>query len=267
MLIRYTAPSGAVVYRSPLLLERGIPHAFATRLGGVSGGAYASLNFGSPSELDAVERDPAANVRRNYALLLDAAGLAGCDLVEVHQVHGAGVHIAVGAWDGPAPKADAIVTHDTGAAAAVRTADCAPVLLATLDGGLVAAVHAGWRGVVGGVAAAAVGALRERGAGELVAAIGPCIGPGHFEVGPEVVAEFRRVFGADAERIVSRVDAGSGKGYVDLKEALRVQLAAAGVAGVDVSDRCTYRDTGEFFSHRRERGVTGRMSAVIGARG
>lgn len=274
MLTRDTAPNGAVVERSPLLLERGVGHAFATRLGGVSSGVYASLNFGSPMDLPDAQRDPAANVRANYARLLEAAGLAGRAVVEVHQVHGCGVHVAGGVAGvggggrgGASPKADAIVTAEGGVAAAVRTADCAPVLLASGDGRVVAAVHAGWRGVVGGVAAAAVRAMRERGADGIVGAIGPCIGPEHFEVGPEVVAAFREAFGAAAGRIVRREDAATGKAFVDLKEALRVQLAGAGVEGVEASEACTFREAGAFFSHRRQRGLTGRMASVIGARG
>jgi hypothetical protein len=131
----------------------------------------------------------------------------------------------------------------------------------------VAAVHAGWRGVIAGVLPAAVAKLAEVGgcgAGELVAAVGPCIGFEHFEVGPEVLEAFVGRFGSDAP--IRRV---GEKGRVDLIESVRRQLIEAGLDGerIDTTDRCTFRDADEFFSHRRDRGVTGRMAAFIGARG
>jgi YfiH family protein len=144
----------------------------------------------------------------------------------------------------------------------VRVADCVPVLLSSGDGRVIAAVHAGWRGVIAEVVPNALATMRCLNA---VAAIGPSIGFEHFEVGPEVLAEFAGVFGGDAP--IRRRD--DGKGHVDLRAAIRLQLLHAGVADdrIDVSDRCTFRDAGEFFSHRRDRGVTGRMAAIIAPAG
>ena len=118
--------------------------------------------------------------------------------------------------------------------------------------------------MVAGVAVAALCALSEAGKGRpagVVAAIGPCISFEAFEVGPEVVEEFTRVFGPDAP--VGRLP--DGKGRVDLREAVRRQLVHAGVpcGNVETTDRCSHRDAGEFFSHRRDNGVTGRMAAII----
>ena len=147
----------------------------------------------------------------------------------------------------------------------VRIADCAPVLLASDDGRVVAAVHAGWRGVVAGVTLAAMEVMQQIHPSitpsRIIAAIGPCIGWESFEVGPEVVEEFTRAFGDDAP-IRMRV---GEKGYVDLRDALRIQLERAGVPddNIDTTDRCTHRDRTEFFSHRRDNGVTGRMAAII----
>jgi YfiH family protein len=146
----------------------------------------------------------------------------------------------------------------------VRIADCCPVLLATANARAVAAIHAGWRGAVGGVIAAAVSKLRSIAdvqPSNLLAAIGPCIGFDAFEVGPEVLAEFEKVFTTEAP---IRHD-GNGKGHVDLPSACKTQLLRAGlkIGNIDTTDRCTYRDADEFFSHRRDRGVTGRMSALI----
>lgn len=247
-----------------------VPHAFTTRAGGVSAGVFESLNLGNPSDIEAARRDSRENILENWWRVLAAMGCEGRELVEVHQVHGAGVHVVrrglaarVMTADGSRDvKADAIVTDDPGRVVAVRVADCAPVLIASADGRVVAAVHAGWRGVVAGVVPAAIAAMKELGAQELSAAVGPCIGAEHFEVGPEVTAEFVRVFGAGAPVRPGRED----RSYVDLKEAIRVQLSAAGVARIDVSEKCTSRDA-EFFSHRREKGITGRMAGVIGAAG
>lgn len=264
MLELITHTNGAVVLRSPLLTSARIPHAFSTRIGGISRGPFASLNFGNPNPCD--DRDPPENIRENYRRLLEAAGCPGRELVEVHQVHGCEVHTArrgQPAHDGPnSTKADAIVTSDPSRALAVRTADCVPVLLASADGQHVSAVHAGWRGVVSGVVPAAVDGLKHDGAEETLAAIGPSIGPDAFEVGPEVVAEFRRVFGADAP---VREQPG-GKPHIDLKEAIATQLRRLGITGVDVSAHCTVRDQELFFSHRRDHGVTGRMASVIAPR-
>ena len=147
---------------------------------------------------------------------------------------------------------------------AIRVADCVPILLAADDGRLVAAVHAGWRGVVAKVVTETVKHMRTRfGAtpDRLVAAIGPCIGEPAFEVGREVVEAFEHLFGADAPARMLP----DGKGRVDLRAAVKLQLLRCGLPSdrIDVTDRCTFRDADEFFSHRRERGVTGRMAAII----
>ena len=253
---RRIAENGVVFYDSPLLERVGVPHAFSTRLGGVSPAPFDSLNLGNPNGCDV--QDDYERVWDNYRRLQAAAGCGGAELCHVHQVHGAGVVRArAGEPFDTSAKADAIVGDDPARVLSVRVADCVPVLLAGDDGRTVSAVHAGWRGVVARVVAAAV---REVG-GDVVAAIGPCIGPDAFEVGPEVLEEFRNIFGGQAP---VRHGPG-GKGTVDLREAVRRQLLAAGVpAGrIDTTDRCTYRDAEEFFSHRRDHGVTGRMAAVI----
>lgn len=269
---------------STLLQRAGIPHAFSTRLGGVSPAPFDSLNFGNPGDLPAERKDPPANIRANFERLLKAMEVPARCIAQVHQVHGGEVRVVSRAGrspgagadarplylPGPDPKADAIVADDPAMIACVRIADCAPVLIASTDGRVVAAVHAGWRGVPAMVVAAAIAKMRELGATGFVAAVGPCISVEHFEVGPEVVEEFARVLGPGvAVRPAS--DAGSpaaraGKAHADLKEALRVQLVAAGVGQVDVLPHCTVRDASLFFSHRRDRGLTGRLVGMIGPR-
>jgi YfiH family protein len=239
----------------------GVPHAFSTRLGGVSAPPFDSLNLGNPN--GCAVQDDYEHVWENYRRLQTAADCTGRELCHVHQVHGAAVVRAEGGrpFDTSA-KADALVSCDPARVLSVRVADCVPILLAVEGGRTVAAVHAGWRGVISGAVSAALAAAGPDGtAATCAAAIGPCIGADAFEVGPEVVAEFVRVFGDDVP-LVRRV---GDKGHVDLREAVRLQLLRAGVSAgrIDTTDRCTHRDADEFFSHRREDGVTGRMSAII----
>jgi YfiH family protein len=256
-----------VLLTSPLLTAAGIPHAFSTRIGGVSAAPFDSLNLGNPSELPRDKRDPPENIRENFRRILAGIGCEDRTLTEVHQVHAAAVHVAGPVTDerSPDPKADAIVTRERSRVLAIRVADCAPVLLATPDGSMVAAVHAGWRGVVAGVLPAAISAMQRLGARELLAAMGPCIGPDHFEVGPEVAEQFDRLFRGMAAAPVLRAE--TLKPHLDLKAALRAQLTAAGVERTDVLPHCTWADSDLFFSHRRDRGVTGRTAAVIAVRG
>jgi len=259
---------------SARLIGAGVPHAFTTRRGGVSSAPFDSLNFGNPSDIAPSARDPAANIRHNHGLVLESIGCAGREVVEVHQVHGAAVHVVrAGAPTHPhatTEKADAIVTDDPARVVTVRVADCTPVLLASRDGRIVGAVHAGWRGVISGAAPAAVAAMRALGADEIIGAIGPCIGADHFEVSDDVASEFRRVFGERTPHVrdAREVNPGAapGKFLVDMKLALREQLAGEGVTEIDVLPHCTVRDATVFFSHRRERGLTGRMIGVIGPR-
>ncbi|QOV90818.1 peptidoglycan editing factor PgeF [Humisphaera borealis] len=270
MLERITATDGVVFYRSERLFRIGTPHGFSTRIGGQSSGPFASLNLGNPNGCPV--QDDVANIAENYRRLQSAIGAADRRRVYVHQVHGDHVETADDALAFDCNlKADAIVTSDSAAVAAVRVADCVPVLLASVDGRTVAAVHAGWRGVVAGIVLRAVEKLRNSeslasASTPIAAAIGPSISFDNFEVGPEVVRAFEDTFAGDAARIVRPVG-GQGKALIDLRTALKIQLKSAGIdeSSIDVSDRCTYRDVAEFFSHRRDNGVTGRMAALIGA--
>jgi YfiH family protein len=259
---RRIATNGVVYYVSPLLEARGVPHAFSTRLGGKSPPPFDSLNLGNPSGCDV--QDDYGRIYQNYDLLQCAIGVTGRTRCWVHQVHGGDV-VDVDSKFESGVKADGMVSEDVTKILAVRVADCVPVLLATDDGAHVAAIHAGWRGVIAGVVPAAAGRLRFRTRKVLVAAIGPSISSEAFEVGGEVLERFRETFGSDAP-ITTR---GDGKGHVDLRAAIKLQLHAFGLApaSIDISDHCTVRDVEEFFSHRRDRGVTGRMAALISPAG
>ncbi len=254
--------SSIVYYASPLFVRLGVSHAFSTRLGGISPRPFDSMNLGNPS--GCAEQDDEPRIQENYRLLQNAAGMGDRERFWAHQVHGPDVIVATGDAR-PGQKADALVTREPHRVLAIRVADCVPILLADTDGRTVAAVHAGWRGVIARAVPNAIQAMKAP-PGRLVAAIGPCIGFDAFEVGPEVLDEFETTFPAAPP--IARYPDGSGKGTVDLRSAVHQQLLAAGLAdeNIDTTDRCTYRDADEFFSHRRENGITGRMAALIATR-
>jgi YfiH family protein len=257
-LIRRTSSNGVVYYASVLLEKHGIPHAFSTRIGGVSPPPFDSMNLGNPN--GCAVQDQNERITENYRRLMHAIGCEDQPRFYLHQIHGNVVGVVDQLDFNNGTKGDALVTHEPGVVLSVRIADCCPVLIATADGKSVAAIHAGWRGAVGGVIAAAIEKM-EVDPSTFIAAVGPCIGFDAFEVGPEVLLEFENVFGKDAP-LRHKIN---GKGHVDLAAACRLQLIRAGVQadGIDVTDRCTYRDADEFFSHRRDNGVTGRMAALI----
>jgi hypothetical protein len=240
-----------MLVRSPIL--DGVAHGFSTREGGVSTGRYATLNLGGKWG------DDPARVAQNRQRLAEAGGFELSRLHTARQVHGARV-VVVGELQPDAvalEEADALVTRLPGVVLGVYTADCVPMLLSDGDG-RVAAAHAGWRGTVLGVAAAAVEALVSIGAARerLRAALGPSICARCFEVGDEVAAEFARVAPAAVVR-------GAGKPHVDLWIANRALLAAAGVAQVDAAPPCTMCEPERFFSFRRDGGQIGQQLSFI----
>jgi polyphenol oxidase len=160
------------------------------------------------------------------------------------------------------------VCTDAGCLAVVRIADCAPILLASINGRVVSAVHAGWRGVAAGVLPRAIRTMREQTGQAIVGVVGPCIGVEHFEVGQEVVAEFERAFPARERDIIIRPSptGATGKSHIDLQAALLCQLREAGVQKFEAIPHCTVARPDLFFSHRRDRGLTGRMIGIIGCR-
>jgi YfiH family protein len=205
-------------------------------------------------------QDEWSNIYENYSRLQAAIGCSDRNRCWVHQMHGGDVVRCDGTFESGA-KADAMTTTDPSRLLSVRVADCVPILVASSDGKRVAAVHAGWRGVLAGAVANAVKQLDST-PSEVSAAIGPCIGFDRFEVGAEVLDAFSAAFGETAPLV--RRD--NGKGRVDLARAIELQLRRVGVSKIDRTDRCTFTHRDEFFSHRRDRGFTGRMAAMIGPR-
>lgn len=262
MLLRRIGRDGVVYYASPLLEAAGVPHAFSTRIGGVSPPPFDSMNLGNPS--GCATQDPDDHINENYRRL---QSVIGCELRRrcwVHQVHGGDVlRVATGEPFENGQRGDALVSDDPERVLAIRVADCVPILVAMSDGRTVAAIHAGWRGVIAGVVGAVLREMTSDRRTDLIAAIGPCIGIDAFEVGPEVIEAFMNCFGELALVRTRSAD----RGHVDLREAVRRQLVDAGVSPerIDTTDRCTFRDSDEFFSHRRDNGVTGRMAALIAA--
>ena len=233
------------------------------RSGGVSTARYASLNLG-----DHVG-DSLQAVGENRRRLKAAAGLAAepAWLTQVHGTNVVDLDAAVTAGTvGPADRgaseplgpADAAFTRRRGRVCAILTADCLPIMLAADSGDLIAAAHAGWRGLAGGVIEATVEALQvapER----LVAWLGPAIGPEHFEVGAEVREALLK---GDPEAQAAFAPNARGRFMADLNALARRRLAALGVSRIYGGGHCTYADGERYFSHRRD-GVTGRQATLI----
>ena len=229
---------------------RGAAVRFTGRAGGVSRGPYASLNLGSWTD-----DDPAA-VRENRRRLAALADVGPERLAQAHQVHGIDVLAVVGDAHLPGPElervrdADGAATSLPATPCVVLCADCLPVALVAEDA--VAMVHAGWRGLVGGVLESGVARLREvGGTGAITAVVGPGAGPCCYEVGDEVHAALAPLGTA--------VRHGA---HADLPAAAELRLRAAGVAEVLQSGRCTICEPDRWFSHRRDAGRTGRQAGI-----
>lgn len=219
-----------------------------TRRGGYSSGPWAGFNLA-----DHVDDDPAA-VAANRALLREAYQLPA-EPRWLQQVHGTAVCLAGQADDS---CADAAFTRDAGVVCAVMTADCLPLLLCDRAGSAVAAVHAGWRGLLAGVIEQAVARFGAP-PNDLLAWLGPAIGPNAFEVGDEV----RDAFVAEDSAAASCFSANRGGHWLaDLYGLARLRLRRLGIESVYGGDQCTYSDGRRFFSYRRD-GVTGRMASLI----
>ena len=239
----------------------GVAHGFLGRRGGVSTGVHAGLNVGLGSDDDPVA---IAENRRRAA----EAVLPGSRLVSVFQVHSAEAVTVADLWDEAArPHADALVTDRPGLALGILTADCAPVLLADREAGVIGAAHAGWKGAIGGVTDAALAAMEALGARRerIAAAIGPCIARASYEVDDGFARRFEAADPAN-ERFFA--PGKPGHHQFDLEAYVAHRLAVAGVTRIAALGLDTYADEGRFFSFRRatHRGESayGRQISIIG---
>lgn len=217
-----------------------------TRLGGVSQGPYASLNLGNHVQ------DDAAAVAANRAQLRSRLPAEPVWLNQVHGTHVVQADAVVGV-----PDADASYTRQPGVVCAVLTADCLPVLFCARDGSVVAAAHAGWRGLATGVLETTLGAMQVP-PGEVMVWMGAAIGPNAFEVGSEV----RDTFVANHPQSTMAFTPHRQKWLADITTLARIRLNACGVTAVYGGGLCTYTDAERFYSYRRD-GKTGRMASLI----
>lgn len=240
----------------------GLTHAVFTRQGGVSPAPWDSLNVGGSVG------DDIAHVRENRIRSFDTLGRDPASIHDVWLVHGTDVVHA----DGPRdltfkpPQADIITTDNPRVTLFMRYADCVPLLFHDPKKGVVALAHAGWLGTVRGVGTATLKAMHSRygtDPRDVRVAIGPAIGPDHYEVGTDVAEQVRAAFDSRAESLL-KPRGREAKFHLDLWQANRLQLESAGVANIEVAEICTACHLEDWFSHRAEKGKTGRFGALVG---
>jgi len=250
---------GEIRYFQFELFRQGLIHAVFTRQGGVSPEPWAALNLGS------MVGDDSERVRENQRLALASLFRDLESVYDVWQVHGVAVAIANAPRPPKVPhlQADVVLTDKPGLTLLMRFADCVPILLHDPVRKVVGIAHAGWMGTVRGTARFAVEAMQKHYGSmpaDILAAIGPSIGPDHYEVGADVALQVKQSFRSDASDLLS-LNTGSMK--FDLWAANRLLLEQAGVSQVEVAGLCTACNTGDWYSHRAEKGRTGRFGAII----
>lgn len=249
-----------VYYQFHSLSSPGVAHGAFTRIGGQSRPPWHSLNTGHTvgDDIEAVDA--------NHRLICQALGFSTDDIVSPHQVHSATTAVVGVADRGTVIReTDALITDVPGVLLMLRFADCTPVWLYDPVQRAIGLVHAGWRGTVAGAARATVAAMQSAYGcrpADLLAGIGPAIGPCCYEVGKDVAQAITEAFPEAAVRLLSPQT--KDKWHLDLWAANRHTLAQAGVRHIEVAGICTACHTEEWFSHRAEQGRTGRIGALIG---
>lgn len=247
-----------LVFTFPSLRRPDLQHAVFTRRGGVSPAPWASLNLGG------TVGDDRARVRENLRRALQAARRSPDSLHEVWQVHSADVvHAREPRGQEPLARADAMITQNPQVTLLMRFADCVPILLYDPVRQAIGLAHAGWLGTVRHTASQVVRAMREAfgtRAADLLAALGPSIGPDHYVVGEDVVQAVRQAFGPQAEELLRQQN---GRIHFDLWLANRRLLETEGVESIEVAGLCTACHLEDWYSHRAERGQTGRFGALL----
>ncbi len=236
-----------------------VTQAIFTRQGGVSPAPWHSLNLGG-----SVGDDP-AHVAENRIRVFRAMGCEPASIHDVWLVHGTGIVYADAPrpLDHPAARADIIFTDNPEVSLFMRFGDCVPILFHDPKKNVIGIAHAGWMGTMRGVAKAAVEGMQSRYGSDpkdIVAGIGPSIGVDHYEVGVEVVSQFRQTFNSKADEMF---EFRNGSAFLDLWKSNAMQLQQAGVGQIEVSGVCTACHLDDWFSHRAERGKTGRFGALM----
>lgn len=241
------------------IFSNAVTQAVFTRRGGVSPAPWHSLNFGG-----SVGDNP-AHVVENRVRAFDALGRAPASIHDVWLVHGTDIIYADAprSLDHPSQRADIILTDNPEVSLFMRFADCVPLLFHDPKKQVIGIAHAGWMGTLKGVAGTAIRGMQSRYGCKpenIVVGIGPSIGADHYEVREDVTLQFRGKYGKDAGRVIQTRD---GKSYLDLWAANAIQLQNAGVEQIQVSGLCTACHLGDWFSHRVEKGKTGRFGALM----
>ncbi len=241
-----------------------LTHAIFTRRGGYSQAPFDTLNLGL-----SVGDDPQV-VKKNYEQVCQVINIRPDQTVSCHLIHSADVStINQANRQRVMGQADGLITATPDIYLSMRFGDCTPLIFYDPLRGAVGLAHAGWRGTMYNIAGATVRAMVEQfdcRAGDIMAVIGPAIGPCCYEVGPEVIDAAASTL-ADSASLFVRRNGRADRAHFDLWEANRRQLAAAGVKHIIQSELCTACRTDQFFSHRAERGRTGRFGVIIGRRG
>jgi YfiH family protein len=252
--------SGEIRYFQFGLLESPeLFHGVFTRKGGVSPAPWKSLNLGGT-----VGDDP-GHVKENMARLLAATGFQDQQLVQVRQIHSARVIKADFPVDA-GEDGDAITTDQAGLLLLMRFADCVPILFYDPENKAISIAHAGWKGTLKGVAAEVVREMRSQFGTSpemLRVGIGPSIGPDHYQVGSDVIAEVKSAFPGEYDQVL--IEAQDGV-KLDLWKSNEIHLRKSGVTQIETAGICTGCSTDLWYSHRAEKGMTGRFAAVIGLR-
>lgn len=241
-----------IIYPS-IFKDQPIIAAQSTRLGGVSLSPYDSMNLGMSVN------DLKENVIKNRELFFGASGIGLHQLVISKQVHANKVYVA--SAPGITVGYDALITNKPNVFLAISIADCTPILIYDTKNKVVAAIHAGWKGTVAKIVTNTLQKMQETygtNGSDCKAYIGPCIGYTNFEVGEEVAQHFDAAF--------KKFDEQKQKWFVDLKSTNKKQLIDFGLIdeNIEVSPYCTVKDENLFFSHRRDKGLSGRMMVAIG---
>jgi YfiH family protein len=253
-------PQSVRYYSFDLFEEKAITHAVFTRVGGVSNNQWTSLNVGLT-----VGDDP-AHVAENRRLSFQTANRSLDTLSDSWLVHGTDVFV----YQSPRPidqafppKADIILTDNPEVTLFMRYADCAPILLYDPVKRVVGLVHSGWQGTVKMVGKVAVEAMQARfgcNPADILAAIGPTIGPDQYEVGTDIVETIKSTFGQDSNKLLPRIN---HTVHFDLWEANRMILEQAGVGQIELAAICTAKNPQDWFSHRASNGKTGRFGVLL----